>query len=90
LGARALVGSVSGFSGTLDAIIVGFLVWTFALFAYSAFAQEMLSEAQEGTLEQLYMSSVGFTWVCLLRIVSSFLIMLTFNPRFPISKQGLR
>jgi ABC-2 type transport system permease protein len=78
-GARALGGGAPGFGGTLDGIIVGFLVWTFALFAYSEFGQGMAREAQEGTLEQLYMSSVGFTWVALFRIVSSFLIMLAFN-----------
>jgi len=78
-GARALGGDVPGFGGTLDAIVVGFLVWTFALFAYSSFAQAMVREAQEGTLEQLYMSPVGFTWVCLFRIVGSFSRMLTFN-----------
>ncbi len=74
LGVRALGGGASGFGGTLDAIIVGFLVWTFAISTYSDFAQGMVQEAQEGTLEQLYMSSVGFIWVSLFRSMSSFLI----------------
>ena len=78
-GARALGGGAPGFDGTLDAIVVGFLVWIFAIFTYSNFAQGMIREAQEGTLEQLYMSSVGFIWVSLFRSVSSFLITLTFN-----------
>jgi len=79
LGARALGGGAPGFGATLDGIVVGFLVWTFAIFAYSEFAQGMLREAQEGTLEQLYMSSIGFTWVSVFRIISSFLLMLSFN-----------
>lgn len=79
LGARALGGGAPGFGATLDAIVVGFLVWTFALFTYSDMAQGMVREAQEGTLEQLYMSPLGFTRVCLFRSVSSFSITLTFN-----------
>ena len=78
-GARALGGGAPGFGDTLDGIVVGFLVLTFAIFAYSAFAQGMLREAQEGTLEQLYMSPLGFTWVSIFRMVSRFFIMLTFN-----------
>lgn len=78
-GARALGGGVPGFGGTLDAIVVGFLVWTFALSAYSDLAWRMVREAQEGTLEQLYMSPVGFIWVCLFRIATSFLPMLIMN-----------
>jgi len=78
-GARALGGGAPGFGATLDGIVVGFLVWTLALFAYSEFAQGMVREAQEGTLEQLYMSSVGFIWVSLSRIVSSLSFMLMVN-----------
>ncbi|MCL0099179.1 ABC transporter permease [Dehalococcoidia bacterium] len=78
-GAHALGGGAPEFGATLDAIVVGFLVWTFALFAYSDLAHGMVREAQEGTLEQLYMSPVGFTWVSLFRIVSRFWVMLTFN-----------
>jgi len=81
-GARALGGGVPGFGDTLDAIVVGFLVFTFAAFAYIEFALKMVREAQEGTLEQLYMSPVGFTWVSLFRIVSSFWFHLTFNSVF--------
>jgi len=79
LGAHGLGGDAPGFDGTLDAIVVGFLVWTFAIFAYSVLAQRMVREAQEGTLEQLYMSPFGFTWVSLFRIVGSFCRMLMFN-----------
>jgi len=78
-GARGLGGDVPEFGGTLDTIVIGFLVWTFALSAYSVLAQRMVREAQEGTLEQLYMSPFGFTWVCLFRIVGSFFRMLMFN-----------
>ena len=78
-GARALGGGVPGFGDTLDAIVVGFLVFTFAAFAYIEFALKMVREAQEGTLEQLYMSPLGFTWVCLFRILSSFSFMLMGN-----------
>ena len=78
-GARALGGGAPGFDGTLDAIVVGFLVWTFAAFAYLEFALKLVREAQEGTLEQLYMSPLGFTWVSLFRILSAFWFHLTLN-----------
>lgn len=78
-GARTLGGDAVDFGGTLDGIVVGFLVWTFAIFAYSEFGQGMVREAQEGTLEQLYMSPVGFVWVCVFRMIASLSITWVLN-----------
>lgn len=78
-GARTLAGDAVGFGATLDGIVVGFLVWTFAVFAYSEFGQGMVREAQEGTLEQLYMSPVGFIWVCIFRMFAALSITWVLN-----------
>jgi ABC-2 type transport system permease protein len=74
-GAMALLGGTPADSGdTLEGIIVGFMVWTFAIIAYSNLSWGMIEEAQQGTLEQLYMSPLGFGWVTIFRTVASFLI----------------
>lgn len=38
---------------SLEGLVVGFLVWTFAIAAYSDLSWELMREAQQGTLEQL-------------------------------------
>jgi ABC-2 type transport system permease protein len=74
-GAMALLGGTPAGSGdTLEGIVVGFMVWTFALVAYSNLSWGMIEEAQQGTLEQLYMSPLGFGWVTIFRIVANFII----------------
>ncbi|MCL0084223.1 ABC transporter permease [Dehalococcoidia bacterium] len=78
-GARALGGGIPGFGATLDAIVVGFFVWCLALFAYMNLAQGMVTSAQEGTLEQLYMCPVGLAWVCLFQVVTSCLFRIFAN-----------
>jgi ABC-2 type transport system permease protein len=67
------------FGDTLSGIVVGFIVWTFALFAYSDLSWAMIQEAQQGTLEQLYMSPLGFGWVSIFRIASGFIISTLIN-----------
>lgn len=42
--------------GSLEGTIVGFFVWTFTIYAFSNLAWNLISEAQTGTLEQLYMA----------------------------------
>jgi len=75
-GAKALLGGGSAspsFGNTLSGIVVGFMVWTFALFAYSDLSWAMIQEAQQGTLEQLYMTPLGFGWVAIFRVVATFI-----------------
>jgi len=75
-GAMALLGGATpADSGdTLEGIVVGFMVWTFALVAYSNLSWGLIEEAQQGTLEQLYMSPLGFGWVTIFRVVANFII----------------
>jgi ABC-2 type transport system permease protein len=75
-GAMALLGgtTLADSGDTLEAIIVGFMVWTFALVAYSNLSWGMIEEAQQGTLEQLYMTPLGFGWVTIFRVVANFIV----------------
>ncbi|HCC33896.1 MAG TPA: ABC transporter [Clostridiales bacterium] len=62
LGGRALAGPMLLGDG-LEGLVVGYLVWMFALFAYSDLAWELIMQAQIGTLEKLFLSPAGFRWV---------------------------
>ncbi len=62
---------------SLAGIIVGYLLWTVAMTAFSGLSWNVTREAQWGTLEQLYMSPFGFERVMgintIVRVVESFL-----------------
>ncbi len=76
-GARYAQGlGVNLFGESLEGLVVGFLVWTFAIAAYSDLSWELMREAQQGTLEQLYMCPLGFRFVTLSWIAGSFLTSL--------------
>lgn len=76
-GARYAQGlGVNLFGEGLEGLVVGYLVWTFAVIAYSDLSWELMREAQQGTLEQLYMSPQGFRFVSASWIVASFLVSL--------------
>jgi ABC-2 type transport system permease protein len=67
------------FGESLEGLVVGFLVWTFALAAYSDLSWSIMREAQQGTLEQLYMCPFGFRFVSFAWIASSFLTNFVFS-----------
>ena len=58
----------------MEGTIIGFFVWTFTISAFSELAWNLISEAQGGTLEQLYLAPCGFKWVCACTMVSSFVL----------------
>jgi len=62
-GARAFGGSAMQTGDTLEGLVIGYLVWLFALVAYQDLAWGISSEAEIGTLEQLYLTPAGFAWV---------------------------
>jgi ABC-2 type transport system permease protein len=50
----------SGVTGeSLDAMLVGYILWMSAMFSMQNTGSEILSESQQGTLEQLYLSPLG-------------------------------
>ncbi len=74
-GARALGGAVD-MGDTLEGLVVGYFVWMLAIMAYSDLSWHLLNEAQVGTLEQMYLTPVGFHWVNAAYLVSNLLIQL--------------
>lgn len=75
-GAKAFGGSRPGLGSTLSALVVGYMVWVMAIFAYSSISQNLIEEAQLGTLEQIAMSPLGFGRVVLARTAVGFVIQL--------------
>jgi len=71
-------GTPADFGSTLEGILVGFLLSYFALMTYSDISKKTLTEAREGTLEQLYMSPFGYGMVAAFKLISSFLINIIF------------
>lgn len=78
LGYRAAGPQTPNFGNNVDSITVGFMLWTFSIFAYSLLAWSLMNEARMGTLEQLYMTRLGFDRVCIFKVVSDFFLNLVF------------
>lgn len=53
-------GGIAALGSTLDAVIVGWFLWTMAQSAYSSLSGVVTQESRWGTLEQLYVSPHGF------------------------------
>jgi ABC-2 type transport system permease protein len=60
-------------SDTIGGIVVGYLLWTLSITAYSGLSWNVTREAQWGTLEQLFMSPFGFGRVMLAKTVVNLL-----------------
>jgi ABC-2 type transport system permease protein len=53
-------GGAGAMGGTFDGLIVGWFLWTMSLAAYFSLGENVTSESQWWTLEQLFMSPDGF------------------------------
>lgn len=62
-GAKAIGGPAFQTGGSLEGMVVGYTVWLLALVAYQDQAWTISMEAEIGTLEQLYLTPAGFSWV---------------------------
>lgn len=67
---------IGALGSTLDAVIVGWFLWTMAQSAYSGLAGEVTQESRWGTLEQLYMSPHGFGTVMGVKVLVNLLLSL--------------
>lgn len=76
-GAKFIAGGSPTFGNTESGIIMGFILWTFIIFAFSDLTWDFINEAQQGTLEQLYMSPLGFGWVSISYLLTFLAINLT-------------
>ncbi|HEX4953117.1 MAG TPA: ABC transporter permease [Thermoanaerobaculia bacterium] len=70
LGARYVSGPLVQFGKELDALIVGYCLWSLVLFAVNSIASSLQSEAMTGTLEQVYLSPFGALRVILTRALA--------------------
>lgn len=69
--AQYIAGPGFAFGDRLDAVVVGYLVWTLILFINNDIAINLQLEAQTGTLEQIFLSPFGAPRVFLARAIAS-------------------
>ena len=79
LSARYMAGPSLQFGDRLDAIVVGYVLWTLVLFIMGDIAGGLQNEAQTGTLEQLFLSPFGAPRVFLVRALAGLTLQLTLN-----------
>ena len=77
LSAKYMVGPGFAFGDRLDAVVVGYVVWTLTLYIINDIAIGLQSEAQTGTLEQVFLSPYGAPQVFLARACASLVLRLT-------------
>jgi ABC-2 type transport system permease protein len=70
LGAKYLAGPAVQFGERIDALILGYGLWTLVLVGMNTIALLLQGEAQTGTLEQLYLSHFGPVRIILARSLS--------------------
>lgn len=71
-GGRAV--APTAISNTIEGIIVGYLLWTLSMSAFSGLSWSVTREAQWGTLEQLFMSPFGFGPVMFAKTIVNVLV----------------
>jgi ABC-2 type transport system permease protein len=76
LSTRYIAGPSLQFGDKLDAIIVGYVLWSLVSFVLNRIAFDLQKEAQTGTLEQLFLSSFGATTVVLVRSLANLALQL--------------
>lgn len=76
LSARYMVGPNFAFGDRLDAVVVGYVVWTLTLYIINDIAIGLQSEAQTGTLEQVFLSPYAAPMVFLARAFASLVLRL--------------
>jgi ABC-2 type transport system permease protein len=79
LSARYMAGPSLQFGTRLDAIIVGYVLWSLVIFIMTDISGGLQNEAQTGTLEQLFISPFGAPRIFLTRAIANLTIQLTLN-----------
>lgn len=69
------VSSVS-FGNSIEGLIVGYFLWNIMVLAYSDTANNIVADANRGTLEQLNMSNLGLSSILIVRSICNILINL--------------
>lgn len=76
LSARYIAGPNLQFGERLDAIVIGYVLWSLVLFIMTDIAGGLQYEAQTGTLEQLFLSPFGAPRVFVVRALASLVLRL--------------
>jgi ABC-2 type transport system permease protein len=77
LSAQYMAGPGFAFGDRLDAVVVGYVLWTLTLYIINDIAIGLQVEAQTGTLEQVFLSPFGAPRVFFARAVASLALRLT-------------
>ena len=72
LGINFFIGNGAFDSGDLAFTLVGFCIWTYSITAISNMSFALREEQQQGTIEQMFMSSTSFAALLLGRTLSNF------------------
>lgn len=62
------------FGNTIEGFIVGYFIWNIMMLAYSDTANNIVGDANRGTLEQLNMSSIGLSSILVVRSLCNIVI----------------
>ncbi len=76
LSAQYIAGPALQLGERLDAIVVGYVLWSLVLFIMTDIAGGLQYEAQTGTLEQLFLSPFGAPRVFVMRSLASLMLQL--------------
>lgn len=76
LSAQYMTGPSTQFGNRLDAIVVGYVLWTLTIYLINDVALNLQLEAQTGTLEQVFLSPFGAPRVFLARAIASLTLRL--------------
>ena len=76
LSTQYMAGPASTFGDRLDAVVVGYVIWTLVLYIVNDIANNLQQEAQTGTLEQVFLSPFGAPRVFLARAIASLTLRL--------------
>lgn len=71
LSTQYIAGPMGTFGDRLDAVVVGYVIWTLVLYIVNDIANNLQLEAQTGTLEQVFLSPFGAPRVFLARALAS-------------------
>ncbi|MEM6520089.1 MAG: ABC transporter permease, partial [Cyanobacteria bacterium P01_C01_bin.70] len=77
LSAKYMAGPGFAFGDRLDAVVVGYVLWSLNLYIINDIAIDLQSEAQTGTLEQVFLSPWGSPRVFLARAIASLALRFT-------------
>jgi len=76
-GYKGIAGAGVSLGDNMDNLVVSYVTWLMLMMAYQSVPHTVLQEAQEGTLEQLYMSPLGFVTLGSFKLISGVIVDMT-------------